>query len=79
MEKFKSGKIASELLGVHQRTLHYWDKHGKIETIRTPGGKRMYNVDKYLEEHKENSNLINTNIDNTDSNLDYLDSITTKL
>jgi len=44
-------KKASEILGVHQRTLYQWEKKNKIETIRTPGGKRMYNVKKYLEKN----------------------------
>ena len=44
------GKDASERLGVHQRTLYKWDELGLIETIRTPGNKRFYNVDKYLQE-----------------------------
>jgi predicted site-specific integrase-resolvase len=47
MSNFIGGKQASELLGVHQRTLMNWDKIGKIETIRTSGNKRLYNVSKY--------------------------------
>jgi len=50
--QFVSGKKTSEVLGVHQRTLHNWDRKGLIETIRTPGNKRMYNVNKFLKEHK---------------------------
>ena len=46
--KFVGGKEASEILGVHQRTLYQWDKKGEIETIRTLGNKRLYNVEKYL-------------------------------
>ena len=42
------GKETSEILGVHQRTLYLWEKKGLIETIRSPGGKRYYNVNKYL-------------------------------
>jgi predicted site-specific integrase-resolvase len=62
MENFVSGKKASELLGVHQRTLYLWDKKKLIETIRTPGGKRLYNVKKYLEEHNKNkTNVIIVN------------------
>jgi putative resolvase len=49
MENYISGKKACELLGVHQMTLRNWDKRNLIETIRTPGGKRLYNVKKYLE------------------------------
>lgn len=47
-EQYVSPKKASEIIGVHWMTLKNWEKHGKIECIRTPGGKRMYNVNKYL-------------------------------
>ncbi len=46
--QFVSGKLASEILGVHQRTLHLWDKKKKIDVMRAPGGKRFYNVNKYV-------------------------------
>ena len=49
---FKGGKETSELLGVHQRTLYQWEKKGLIETMRTPGGKRLYNVTKFLKNRK---------------------------
>ena len=59
MENFVSGKKASEILGVHQRTLYQWESKNQIETMRTPGGKRMYNVKKYLESKDENKvNLV---------------------
>lgn len=48
--RYVGGKEASARLGVHQRTLHNWDSKGLIDTIRTPGNKRLYNVDKYLQE-----------------------------
>ena len=54
MEEYVSGQKASELLGVHQRTLYQWDKKKLIETIRTPGGKRLYNVKKYQEQINKN-------------------------
>jgi predicted site-specific integrase-resolvase len=50
-EKYISGKEASKILGVHTRTLYLWDAKGLIDTIRTPGNKRMYNVEKYLKEN----------------------------
>jgi len=49
MEEYLSGSKASKILGVHQRTLYLWDAKKLIDTIRTPGGKRLYNVKKYLE------------------------------
>jgi len=54
---FLKGKEASEKLGVHQRTLYQWEEKGWINTIRTPGGKRLYDVDGYLKQkecEKEN-------------------------
>jgi excisionase family DNA binding protein len=52
MSEFVGGKEASKILGVHQRTLYQWEEKGWIETIRTPGNKRLYNVKKYLEQEK---------------------------
>ena len=52
MEQYVGGKQAAEILGVHQRTLYQWEEAGKIETIRTPGGKRLYNVKKFMESIK---------------------------
>ena len=59
--KFVGGKKASEIIGVHQRTLYIWEEKGLIETIRTIGGKRLYNVEKYLKKkicEEENKNTI---------------------
>jgi predicted site-specific integrase-resolvase len=50
-DKFVGGKEASNILGVHQRTLYLWEKKGEIETIRTTGNKRLYNINKYLKNH----------------------------
>jgi len=54
---YKGGKETSELLGVHQRTLYLWEAKGLIETVRTPGNKRLYNVDKFLQEKKCKENI----------------------
>tara|TARA_B100001939_G_scaffold89171_1_gene76435 strand:+ start:1640 stop:2254 length:615 start_codon:yes stop_codon:yes gene_type:complete len=50
-KNFISGKKASEILGVKRHTLYKYDREGLIETIRSPGGKRFYNVNKYLEDN----------------------------
>ena len=50
MNNYIKGKDAASTLGVHQRTLYLWEEKGIIETIRTPGGQRLYNVEKFLEE-----------------------------
>ena len=55
-DEFVSGKKASEILGVAQITLRIWDEKKLIETIRTPGNKRMYNVKKYLASKEQGSN-----------------------
>jgi predicted site-specific integrase-resolvase len=65
MENFVGGKQASDILGVHQRTLMMWDRKGLIETKRTPGNKRLYNVGKYLNQQKE-KNKICDNLDDLD-------------
>jgi putative resolvase len=57
MANYKGGKEASEILGVHQRTLYLWEEKGLIEAIRTPGNKRLYNVDKFLQEQKCKENI----------------------
>jgi len=48
MEQFLTPKEASKELKVCQQTLKKWEKEKIIEVMRTPGGKRMYNVEKYL-------------------------------
>jgi putative resolvase len=54
MEEYLPGGKACKILGVHPRTLYLWDEKKTIETIRTPGGKRLYNVKKYLENIEKN-------------------------
>ena len=41
---------------MHQRTLYQWDKKGLIKVTRTPGGKRLYDVNKFLEENNLKQN-----------------------
>ncbi|ADO67391.1 putative resolvase [Cafeteria roenbergensis virus] len=48
MDEYLGGKEASKILGVHQRTLMNWDRKGLIETKRTPGNKRLYNIKKFI-------------------------------
>ena len=61
--KYISPKNACKILGVHYKTLYKWMEDKKIEAIRTQGGKRMYNVNKYIEE--------NTNIKKIKRNICY--------
>ena len=66
-ENYIGGLEASKALGVHQRTLYNWDEKGLIETIRTPGNKRLYNVKKFIE-NKKCEEQVCTNLDDLDKN-----------
>ena len=46
--KFVVSRTASKILGLHPDTLRKLDKIHQIQTIRTPGGKRLYNVSSYI-------------------------------
>ena len=79
MDKYIKSKEACERLKVHPRTLYQWEKKGWIETIRSKGGIRLYNVDKYMREINITNNVEATtveelNIDNvTDRiNINYV-------
>jgi putative resolvase len=52
-ENYVKGEKASKILGCHRHTLYKWETDGKIDTIRTPGNIRMYNVNKYLKENRQ--------------------------
>jgi predicted site-specific integrase-resolvase len=73
---FVSGKVACSILGVHERTLHNWDKKNKIDVFRSSNnGKRFYNVDKFL---KNNNNFLTNNqlvnqIENHDQLVDQIE------
>lgn len=56
-----------------KRTLYQWDKKGWIETIRTDGNKRLYNVEKYLNEKKcDNNKDCIRNLESIDKTKDKL-------
>jgi len=65
-DRYLKGKQTSELLKVHQRTLYQWDKKGWIETKRTKGNIRLYNVDKYLRELDLDGHIKYTSCDTLD-------------
>ena len=67
MTTFMTAKKTKEILGVHIQTLYNWERSGKIETIRTAGGHRMYNVKKYLETYA-NPNYEETDTNNNNNN-----------
>jgi len=47
-------KEASEKLGVHWQTLKNWEKNGKIKCVRSPGGKRYYDIQDFIEKTEKN-------------------------
>ena len=67
-KEFVGGKEASNILGVHQRTLYQWEIKKKIETMRTPGGKRLYNINKFIANN--NQYLKNNGLSNNTNNIE---------
>ena len=61
---YVSPKEAVEKLGVHFQTLRNWDNNGKIKTIRSPGGKRFYDIKTFIKNTDENLNSNNNMINN---------------
>ncbi|AYV85324.1 MAG: putative resolvase [Satyrvirus sp.] len=59
MPKYLGGKQTSEILGVHQRTLYQWEKKGWIKTVRTNGGKRLYDIEPYLKQKEAEKEKLN--------------------
>lgn len=62
MANYIGGKQAGEKLGVSRQTLYLWEKKGWIKTIRTNGGKRLYDVDSYLKEKNNKYEIEKINI-----------------
>ncbi len=73
MSKFIGNKKASEILGVNRLTLYKWEEKGQLDTIRTPGGKRLYNVEKFLnkQSNDNSNNKLPFNIDKMKRNICY--------
>lgn len=57
--KYIPGNKAAKLLGIHINTLRKYADEGKIEIIKTKGGVRRYNIDKYIKENTNNEEIIN--------------------
>lgn len=51
MPKYVGNKEAIELIGVCTQTLYALVEQGKLEAIRLPGGKRLYNIEKYIRDN----------------------------
>lgn len=57
--EFVDMKTAMKTLGLCKKTLQNYEKEGKIETIRTPGNWRKFNVKKYLKDNNIDVQLSN--------------------
>lgn len=64
-EKYIGKKKALELLGISGMTLLKLEEQNKIEVIKTIGGHRKYNVQKYINDNKKKADeKININVKN---------------
>ena len=45
--KYVTSRVAASILGVHPNSLRSWEKQGKIRVTRTPGGKRLYDIESF--------------------------------
>lgn len=66
--KYYTPKETSEKLGVHFQTLRNWEKEGKIECIRSPGGKRFYDLNNFLKKYEDIKNTKFKDINETKDN-----------
>ncbi len=60
--------LASKELGVSVAVLRRWDQKGKIRTIRSPGGMRLYDVEAF-KRRRVDPGLIETRFRNGDLSL----------
>lgn len=47
-EKYYTGRKIKEIVGVSSSTLRRWDLEGKIKTVRTIGGSRLYEINSLI-------------------------------
>lgn len=45
--KYVTSRVAASILGVHPNSLRSWEKQRKIRVTRTPGGKRLYDIESF--------------------------------
>ena len=57
MTQWLSAYKTAKLLGTHPQTLRTWSSKGLIETIRTPGNHRLYNVESFSQQGKEKEKI----------------------
>ena len=57
------GGVAAQQLGISIKSLRVWADSGKISSIRTPGGTRLYDVERFLAEKGERAQTGDTHTD----------------
>jgi len=55
MSHYVTPQAARQALGVSDHSLKNWDAQGFIKTIKTPGGKRLYDISAFISQYTENS------------------------
>jgi predicted site-specific integrase-resolvase len=60
MDNYVNGKTASNRLGISINTLRSYADKGKIDVIKTKGGIRRYNIEKYIKDNVNNPIEIET-------------------
>ncbi len=66
-KKFITTRETKKIFGVNEDTLRRWADNGKIEYIRTPGGKRLYNVEQYINSKTQYNNDDNPTINSNNT------------
>lgn len=61
-KQFVTSSKASKILGVHSNTLRIWESKSIIESFRSPGGKRQYNVEDFVKKQSNQSGPPKENI-----------------
>lgn len=54
---YVSTQHTKKQLGVSECTLRNWADRGWIEVVRTPGGQRLYNINKFVNDNKQGNPL----------------------
>lgn len=60
MDNYVNGKTATIRLGISLNTLRTYANQGKIDVIKTKGGIRRYNIEKYIKDNVNNPVEIET-------------------
>ena len=57
MDKYVKRSEVLKIIKVHYQTLYNMEKRGEIEVVRSEGGHRLYNLNKYLRDNNMNNDF----------------------